>query len=262
MTDHNLTTGAVDDGQAGALATDHTTLLSTVGAELSESRVTINSLSRNAAAANKASTKTVRCAETFQAGIKNARDNIEEAQTAALAAGNQLETLRETVHEIEQITTILNEIAEQTTTLALTASSEAARADADGDEFATVADEAQRLAQRADERAAEMERLAERVDSEANDTATQIEAVDRQTDAATNSISAVVDDLDMIVESAVRSSESVDSVADTTRAVADDMDGITNKMLDAISQANELESATEQSPRSVSDVPRSRAGTK
>ena len=64
---------------------------------------------------------------------------------------------------------------------------------------------------------------------------------------AAASITDAVDDLDGIADSAVRTSENVDEVSETTQAYADDLDHIARDVIDAISQANEIDERTNRS---------------
>ncbi|TKX52381.1 chemotaxis protein, partial [Halorubrum sp. SS7] len=120
---------------------------------------------------------------------------VDEAKAAAAAAEEKLETLRETVTEIDDIVAMLNEIADQTNMLALNASIEAARVGEAGSGFAVVADEVKDLAEQAQERATEIEATVEEVRSTADETIAQIETVDTRTDTAAASITDAVDDL-------------------------------------------------------------------
>ncbi len=223
------------------LTADHAELLSVIGAELSESSDVIDSLSRNAEAANRSSSETVDRAETAQSSARDAHDDVTGAREAAVAAHDRLEALQETLDEIGEITGILDGIAEQTNMLALNASIEAARVGEDGDGFAVVADEVKSLAEEASRQATEIDAVVEEVEAEADATIDRIRAVDGRTDAAADSITETVDDLDEIAASAVETSESVDGVADTTQTFADDVDDIASDFIDAITQANELD---------------------
>ncbi|MEZ3165069.1 methyl-accepting chemotaxis protein, partial [Halorubrum miltondacostae] len=170
------------------LTAEHAKLLSEIGTELSESSDAIESLSRGAVEANKSSSDTASLAETARGSAREANDDVDEAKAAAAAAEQKLETLRETVTEIDDIVAMLNEIADQTNMLALNASIEAARVGEAGSGFAVVADEVKDLAEQAQERATEIEATVEEVRSTADETIDQIETVDTRTDTAAASI--------------------------------------------------------------------------
>jgi methyl-accepting chemotaxis protein len=223
------------------LTTDHSKLLSVVGADLSESSDAIDSLSRNAATANESSSETARLAETAQSSAHEAHEDVREARKAASIACEELEALRETMTEIDEITALINDIAEQTNMLALNASIEAARVGKEGEGFAVVADEVKSLAEQAQDHAADIDTIVSDVRAETTDTISHIESVDNKTASATESITETVGDLDDIANSAVETSESVDAMTETTQNYADDIELLASKVIDAINQANELD---------------------
>jgi len=179
-------------------------------------------------------------AETAQSSARNAYEDVAAANDAAAIACRELESLRETVAEIDEITSMINQIADQTNMLALNASIEAARVGEDGDGFAVVADEVKSLAEDAQNQAASIETIVDQVEADAAGTIEHIRDVDEQTESATASITDTVGDLDAIADSAVETSSNVDEIAETTQTYADDVNGLASKVIDAISQANEL----------------------
>ena len=104
-----------------------------------------------------------------QKTVATAKDTVEQmAQTGTLVAGSReaMQALAHTMQKISEssnatfrIVKTINEIAFQTSILALNASIEAARAGAAGTGFAVVADEVRNLAKRAAEATAETGRL-------------------------------------------------------------------------------------------------------
>jgi methyl-accepting chemotaxis protein len=223
------------------LTTEHSKLLSVIGSDLSESSDAIDSLSRNAATANESSSETANLAETAQSSAHEAHEDVREAREAASIACEELEALRETMTEIDEITALINDIAEQTNMLALNASIEAARVGEEGEGFAVVADEVKSLAEQAQDHAADIDAIVSDVREETTDTINHIEDVDDKTASATDSITETVGDLDDIATSAVETSESVDAMTETTQTYADDIELLAGKVIDAISQANELD---------------------
>jgi len=230
--------------RSAELASEHAELLSVIGTDLSESSDVIETLSQRAASANQSSSETADLAETAQSSARNAYEDVAAANDAAAIACRELESLRETVAEIDEITSMINQIADQTNMLALNASIEAARVGEDGDGFAVVADEVKSLAEDAQNQAASIETIVDQVEADAAGTIEHIRDVDEQTESATASITDTVGDLDAIADSAVETSSNVDEIAEMTQTYADDVNGLASKVIDAISQANELAELT------------------
>ena len=88
------------------------------------------------------------------------RDNIQRARTDLQASSDRTAANARRVDEIQQVVTVLNDIADQTALLALNAAIEAARAGDAGRGFAVVADEVRRLAERSKMAAAQIAKLA------------------------------------------------------------------------------------------------------
>ena len=88
------------------------------------------------------------------------RDNIQRARTDLQASSDRTAANARRVDEIQQVVSVLNDIADQTALLALNAAIEAARAGDAGRGFAVVADEVRRLAERSKTAAAQIAQLA------------------------------------------------------------------------------------------------------
>ena len=88
------------------------------------------------------------------------RDNIQRARTDLQASSDRTAANARRVDEIQQVVSVLNDIADQTALLALNAAIEAARAGNAGRGFAVVADEVRRLAERSKTAAAQIAQLA------------------------------------------------------------------------------------------------------
>lgn len=104
-------------------------------------------------------------------GMNALRDQIQDTS-------KRIKRLGESSQEIGNITEIINDIAEQTNTLALNASIQAAMAGEAGRGFAVVADEVQRLAERAGNATRQIENLVKTIQA---DTSEAISSMERST---------------------------------------------------------------------------------
>ncbi len=81
---------------------------------------------------------------------------MEQVNASSKTTATDVRQLRERIDEIDEMVTVIDDIAEKTNLLALNASIEAARAGEDGDGFAVVAEEVKALAEESQEHASEI----------------------------------------------------------------------------------------------------------
>jgi twitching motility protein PilJ len=110
-------------------------------------------------------------AETVNRTIQNMTTLREQIQDTA----KRIKRLGESSQEIGNIIEFINDIAEQTNTLALNASIQAAMAGEQGRGFAVVADEVQRLAERAGNATRQIENLVKTIQADTNEAIVSME---------------------------------------------------------------------------------------
>ena len=103
------------------------------------------------------------------------RASLELAQTELRASGDRTIALAARVNEIQDILSVMDDIADQTNLLALNAAIEAARAGDAGRGFAVVADEVRRLAERSKASASQIAKLVEGAQAQSSETVMALE---------------------------------------------------------------------------------------
>jgi methyl-accepting chemotaxis protein len=120
-------------------------------------------------------------ADIASEGVEEATEavgQIRDATDATATVAERIESLEGSMEEVREIIDIIADIADQTNMLALNANIEAARADADGDGFAVVANEVKSLAEESQESADNIATIIENVQSQ---TANLVESINDAT---------------------------------------------------------------------------------
>ena len=100
---------------------------------------------------------------------------MEAIQGAAESVARDVRTIRKGVEEIDDITDVINNIADQTNILALNASIEAARAGEAGSGFSVVADEIKALVEESQTQAGEIEAIVDSIQTDAENAVENLE---------------------------------------------------------------------------------------
>ncbi|WP_087020856.1 methyl-accepting chemotaxis protein [Thaumasiovibrio subtropicus] len=155
---------------------------------------------------------------------------INNVQAQIGQAGKIVDTLKQGVLQIGDITTVIGGISEQTNLLALNAAIEAARAGDQGRGFAVVADEVRNLAGRTSDSTGEIERTiesltqsaldaAEAMERSLNDTIASVEQVNHSQGDLNNIATEVSEASDMVSHIATSAEEQGQVAADVNRSV-------------------------------------------
>ncbi len=177
--------------------------------------------------------------------MRHTVDTITSVQAQIGQASKIVDTLKQGVLQIGDVTSVIGGISEQTNLLALNAAIEAARAGEQGRGFAVVADEVRNLAGRTSDSTSEIERTIEELTQSALDAA---EAMERSLNETQNSVSQVntsQNELENIANEVTSASDMVAHIATSAEEqgmVASDV----NRSVDNIRQSsNEVSEAAQ-----------------
>ncbi|MFC7096935.1 methyl-accepting chemotaxis protein [Halobaculum marinum] len=203
-----------------------------------------------AATAEQVADRSETAAERGERGSTLADDAITEMgtieshseETAAVVRG-----LKREVEEIGAVVDLIDGIAEQTNTLALNASIEAARAGAEGDGFAVVADEVKQLATETRDATKRIDSLIDGVQSSTDDAVADIEEMRTRVDDGSETVAAGLNALRDVVDAVEEANDGMQSIS----TAADDQATSTEEV---VSMAEEVAAVGEQTAAEASTV--------
>ncbi|MXR42315.1 HAMP domain-containing protein [Halobaculum sp. WSA2] len=192
----------------------------------------------------------------------------DEAVDEMAAIEEQTESTAEVVRGLESevtaigdIVDLIDDIAEQTNTLALNASIEAARAGADGDGFAVVAEEVKTLATETREATGRIEDRIEAVQSSTADAVEDIEETTERVEEGAETIEAGLDALGDVVDAVEEANDGVQSIstaADDQAASAEEVvamaDEVASVSEEAAAEADSVSAAAAEQSASLNQV--------
>lgn len=186
-------------------------------------------------------------AETVNQTINNMTSLREQIQDTA----KRIKRLGESSQEIGTIIEFIDDIAEQTNTLALNASIQAAMAGESGRGFAVVAEQVQALAERAGSATRQVENLIKTIQTDSQEAITSMERSTSNVVAGAQSAEQAGQSLSRIETSSQELSHLISEISVSTNAQADNATQIANNMQSVRSIALETSEAANKSARAV-----------
>ncbi len=249
-------------GNIAEEATEQATDLQTVRDETEQLSASIEEASSSATEVATLADDLRTNGEAGRDAAQAAMDDLEAIEARTEAAVQQVTQLETLVADVEAVTDLIADIAEQTNMLALNANIEAARA-ADSDGFGVVAGEIKQLVEETQEATADIEATIEELKAQTD--ATTAEMTDAQQkvadgaetiEAALAALEAIVDDVEETADGIAEIDRAIAAQAESTQAVMTELETVTdvstetataaeNAAGDARSQADRMGTVTE-----------------
>jgi methyl-accepting chemotaxis protein len=188
-------------------------------------------------------------------------DELEAIEDAADRTAQEVDSLDSEVERIGDIVDLITSIAEQTNTLALNASIEAARAGDAGEGFGVVADEIKGLAEETDDATDEIASLIENVQESTDDAVSDMQTMRDRIDSGSEVIGKSIDALEDIsghVEEANQGVQEINAATEdqaaSTEQVATKVDEVTELSEENAAEAGNVSAAAEEQAASLTEV--------
>jgi len=212
--------------------------------------------------------ETERVANLAQSGKENAEATVEEMEKARDRTGSAVETmdkLTREVAEIEEVISLIDEIAQQTNMLALNAAIESARTRGEGsvgeEGFDVVADEVQELSEQTQDAVEEIEDTLQSIKERAESGATAVGGTDERITNAANRVNDLERALDEIVggiESVNASIQEIDRATDdqaqSANEIATIMEDVASVSAETTNKAERVAAASEETTATIDEV--------
>jgi len=190
--------------------------------------------------------------------IKNTIDQINQIHTSANNSAQGVKKLSENSAKINNITTVITQIAEQTSLLSLNASIEAARAGDAGKGFAIVAEEVRKLAEQSTNSASQISNLISNIQS---DTDLVVNSIDSQMNDVSTGIK-LIDEAGLTFKGIMNRSDNLSTLLQDLTALSEEMSAQSHEVTSYVDQmknvakdaSNHSQSVVSSAKEQLSDV--------
>lgn len=233
---------------------DQSGRISQVATAAEEMSQTVIDIARNAGGIAASASETAQIANEGEMIVdKSVKEVKEIAQTVDESAAF-VKTLGERSHQIGEIITVINDIADQTNLLALNAAIEAARAGEQGRGFAVVADEVRKLAERTANATSEIGSMISAIQEGVSQAVGSMESATRKVETGVELSNSAGQSLRLIVQSVEQLQLMVQQIASATEEMSATSEQITRDIEQIASVSQGVAVSSRQTAKASSEM--------
>lgn len=229
--------------------------------EMTDLSATIEEIASSSDEVAKQSNSAVSAGDTGRKRSEMAIEEMKAVDDKAQQTITEMEALDQEMTQIGDIVTLIDDIAEQTSMLALNASIEAARAGEAGEGFAVVADEIKSLSKETTEATQEIDNLIADVQDSTSDAVSDMQEMGDRLADGMDTFEDTVETLDTIVERIEEANDGVQNINDatdeqaaTTEEVVTMVDKVGDISDNTADRAEDAAAAAEEQTASITEV--------
>lgn len=186
--------------------------------------------------------------------VRNTVEGMERIRDQVHGTSKRIKRLGETSQEIGEIVQLIGDIADRTSILALNASIQAAMASDAGQGFAVVAEEVERLAERANEATKRIASLIKSMQTETAEAMAAMEESTKEVVAGTKLAHEAGQTLQAIDEVSSELAQRIRSISEATREQAATADSVAKLMTEISEVTTETSNGTRKAAESIHDL--------